>query len=143
MAVRIPLRLRSVSSPGTALRSTAVVNTGFETDRPEVLLPSPCAEALGLYPQPPAGARVERYDTAGGSATFWRIPDALRVAIEDAEASPIPADALVSELDRELLLNDVLAGDLGIVILNPRTGDWRRNSDPAHHVRPTERRQLW
>ena len=63
MAVRVKLRVRSGVNE---IVSPALVNSGYESDVPELLLPEQVAEALGLHP----GVRkaiVERYRVAGGS----------------------------------------------------------------------------
>lgn len=64
MAVRV--RLRVEITDGKSLEATALVNTGFETQKPQLLLPVKAAEKLNLWPNLPSEARVEIYDTAGG-----------------------------------------------------------------------------
>jgi hypothetical protein len=41
------------------LETVALVNTGFETPSPQILLPVKAAERLGLWPNLPADALVE------------------------------------------------------------------------------------
>ena len=55
MGVRVRIRIKS--SRGEA-ETPALVNTGFETEEPEILLPVKLAEKLGLYP-PNQGSVLE------------------------------------------------------------------------------------
>ena len=48
-AVRIKLKLKSRTTSGE-LRANALVNSGFETLRPQLLVPVRVAEYLGLWP---------------------------------------------------------------------------------------------
>ena len=72
MAVRVRLRIKAVKGvrAGKAVETTALVNTGFETDSPELLVPLRLSEALGFWPELPEGTKVEVYETAGGSLTL-------------------------------------------------------------------------
>ncbi len=52
MVVRVLLRL---SAGSASIEVPAIVNTGFESDVPEVIVPEKVAEDLGLYPECPLG----------------------------------------------------------------------------------------
>ena len=75
MAVRVKLRIRSRLS-GRAVETSALVNMGFETEAPQLLIPLPLARQLGLYPPPPDAPLVE-FGTAGGPVRNYVIRDAL------------------------------------------------------------------
>jgi predicted aspartyl protease len=62
LAVRIRVRIRYSNK---VLDSIALVNTGFETPNPQILLPIKAAEKLGLWPELPMNTMVKIYDTAG------------------------------------------------------------------------------
>ncbi|MCK4474281.1 hypothetical protein KAU30_00455 [Candidatus Bathyarchaeota archaeon] len=47
MAVRVRLRVELTN--GKSLEATALVNTGFETRKPQLLLPVKAAEKLNLW----------------------------------------------------------------------------------------------
>ena len=64
MAVRVRLAVRNREA-GAELHLVALVNSGFETETPQLLLPVRAARELGLWPIG-AGARRATYDTAGG-----------------------------------------------------------------------------
>ena len=61
MAVRVKLK----TGKGQVVTS-ALANTGFETEEPEVVLPLKVAELLGIYPSPPPGSTLEEYSAVGG-----------------------------------------------------------------------------
>ena len=71
------MRLRS---RGRAVETSALANTGFESDREEVLLPVRLAERLGLWPPPP-GSPTETYVSASGYMRVLRVPGALEVSV--------------------------------------------------------------
>jgi predicted aspartyl protease len=47
MGVRVKIRVKLNREE---VEAAALVNTGFETEQPEILLPVKLAERLGLYP---------------------------------------------------------------------------------------------
>jgi hypothetical protein len=63
VGVRVKVR---VKYGGASLDLAALVNTGYETDVPELLVPVGVAERLGLWPKLPEGVVVETYKTASG-----------------------------------------------------------------------------
>ena len=123
MAVRVKLRVRSGVNE---IVSPALVNSGYESDVPELLLPEQVAEALGLYPGVKE-AVVERYRVAGGSEIrLLRLKGAgeVEVVAEGRSSSSVTCDMVVSEGEDELIISDKLASRLGIVIIDPAEGIW-------------------
>jgi len=143
MAVRVKLRIRSRTS-GEVAKVSALINTGFETESPQLLIPVRLARQLSLYPPPPTSSVVE-IGTAGGPARVFLVRDAVDVwaVAEDREVGPRPADVLISPIEEEALVNDKLTEELGIVLLAPGSGRWRFADDPAERVRSSERPQYW
>jgi|UniRef100_A0A7J3X6R3 hypothetical protein len=143
MAVRIRLRLRSRIS-GEVAEVSALVNTGFETETPQLLIPVRLARLLSLYPPPPTSSVVE-IGTAGGPSRVFLVRDAVDVwaVTEDREVGPKLADVLVSPIEEEVLVNDKLTEELGVVLLAPGSGRWRFADDPADRVRGSEKPQYW
>jgi len=143
MAVRVKLRIRSRTS-GEVAKVSALINTGFETESPQLLIPVRLAKQLSLYPPPPTSSVVE-IGTAGGPARVFLVRDAVDVwaVAEDREVGPRPADVLISPIEEEALVNDKLTEELGIVLLAPGSGRWRFADDPAERVRSSERPQYW
>ena len=139
MAVRVRVKLRS---GGRAVETSALANTGFESDREEVLLPVRLAERLGLWPPPP-GSLTETYVSASGYMRVVRVPGALEVSVvtEEGERGGVKADAVIAELADEVLLNDKTISALRIVLEDPGGGLWRFRGE--ERLRTTERPQRW
>ena len=77
------------------LETVALVNTGFETPNPQILLPVKAAEKLKLRPNLPPDALVEMYDTAGGPTRVYRVRNAVKVEVPERGISAT-ADAVTS-----------------------------------------------
>jgi hypothetical protein len=77
------------------LETVALVNTGFETPNPQILLPVKAAEKLKLRPNLPPDALVETYDTAGGPTRVYRVRNAVKVEVPGRGISAT-ADAVIS-----------------------------------------------
>jgi predicted aspartyl protease len=56
MAVRIEIEAREKK-----VQTVGLVNTGFETDEPEILLPKKLAEKMGLFPTA-SGSVLQEYE---------------------------------------------------------------------------------
>ncbi len=139
MAVRVKLRI--ISRQGGEVLTSALVNSGFEAETPQLLIPRTLASKLGIWPPPPEAHLVE-VGTAGGPVRNYLIPKALKVYVEtgDRRVGPVECDAMISLLEHEVLISDMLGGELGIVILDLR-GKWRFNDEDK--TRPTEPPQYW
>jgi len=138
MAVRVKLRVER----GERVREVvALVNSGYEADTPQLMVPVGLARELGLWP-PPLDAREDFFDTAGGPVRVWVVRSAARVRVvaEDAESDPVEADIVVSHLVDEPLISDVLAGRLSIAVEDFLEGLWRFRWEPKEKTRKSERR---
>lgn len=140
MAVRLKIKIRSTSS-GREEVSSALVNSGFEAETCQLLIPRPLAARLGLWPPPPEATLIE-VGTAGGPVRNYLIPGAIDVTAitDDRRVGPVRCDAMISSLEYEVLISDKLGGELGIVILDLR-GKWRFSDEEV--VRNTEPPQYW
>ncbi|MGC8932894.1 MAG: hypothetical protein ACP5KE_05710 [Candidatus Methanodesulfokora sp.] len=125
MPVRVKVELKSTKS-GRLVESIALLNTGFTSDELDVHIPKDLAEKLDLWP-PPAGSSLEVLETAGGEVMGCWIKEALRLRVVESDRSSkdLLCNALVSPLEREVLLSDAVIEELEIEILSPRTGLWR------------------
>ena len=141
VAVRVKLRIRSLKS-GREVLTSALVNSGFEAETPQLLIPRRLAIELGLWP-PPEDAYLIEVGTAGGPVRNYLVPRAIEVYVEtsDRVVGPVTCDAMISHLEYEVLISDRLGGELGIVILDLR-GKWRFR-DEDNVVRETEAPQYW
>jgi hypothetical protein len=143
MAVRVRLRLRSKTSQET-IETSALVNSGFEAESPQLLIPTPLARWLSLYPPPPTSSVIE-VGTAGGPVRVFLVREALQawVVTGDREVGPKLVDVMISPTEEEVLISDVLAEEFGIVLLAIGSGKWRFIDDPLDKVRYSEKPQYW
>lgn len=123
MVVAICVRLRCRGS-GREVVVRAVVNSAYESSRPEILLPLSVVEELGLSRD--EGVVVEKVLADGSRRRFVKVCDAVEVSVVtgDRVVGPVVADVLISERGRRVLISDSLASMLGIVLLDLREGLW-------------------
>ncbi len=143
MPVRVKLKIKSKLS-NTEVETSALVNSGFTTDRPQLIVPRRLAIQLGLWPPPPESFMVE-LGTAGGPVRNYLVPNSIEVCIvePDRSSSTITCDAIISHIEEEVLINDMLGEQLGIVLLGLASGKWRFIDDPPGKVRESYPQQLW
>ena len=139
MPVSVRLRLRSLRSEGEA-DVIAIINTGFTSDDPDIMLPQDVASRLGLWP-PPAGAYFVSAGTAGGDVVVYVVPRAVEVSVveEDRIVGPVTCNAIVNPLMDEVLVSDYLTEALRIQPVFPRSGFWRFSDDPPGRLRQSRR----
>lgn len=139
MAVRVKIRIRSPRSNSEA-EVVALVNTGFETEKPQLLIPTPLAKQLGLWPPPPDAHLVELF-TAGGPVRNYLISNALEISLVagDRIRGPVICDAIISHIEEEVIINDKLGEELGIIIVGMGSGKWRLMDDPPEIIRYSEK----
>ena len=141
VAVRVKIK---VKFGGRELETSALVNTGFETDQPEILLPARLAEIFGLYP-PKAGSLLQEYSVVGGTTAVVKSSEKINVQllIEDRKTSFVEATALISDREDEVLISDSLASELRISIEDAKEGLWRLRDEAVEKVRSTSKPQYW
>jgi len=123
VGVRVKVR---VKYSGKSVDLIALVNTGYETDVPEILIPVDIAEKLGLWPKLPDNTLVETYKTASGLMKVYRVGGAnVSLLIDDVEVRSTEAYVVISEHTDEALISDQLTSRLDIVIEDPAKGLWR------------------
>jgi hypothetical protein len=144
MAIRICLRIRTRYEPIKDASVVALVNSGFEADSPQILIPIKLANELGLYSRL-MEARIESYGTVAGPVRMYVLPSSVEVWISEAdvESPKVVCDTLISDTEVEVLISDYLAGELGIVAEDFRRGFWRLYSDPVDKRRCSYPPQRW
>ncbi len=138
MAVRIRLRLRR----GNLIKEVVgLVNSGYEADTPQLLVPVGLAKELKLWP-PGENAIEAVFETAGGPLRVWIIRRAVMVkaVAEDASSDEVETDIVVSHLADEPLISDRLAGALKIAVEDFAEGLWRFRWEPKDKLRRSEAR---
>lgn len=125
MPVKVRIVLKSMLG-GREVHSTALVNTGFTSEAPDIAVPPSVAEKLGLWPLP-EGAILASVETGGGVVEAYIIPRAVsvRVVTSDRTSREVVANVLINPYLSEILISDYLAEELGIQILYPRRGLWK------------------
>ena len=141
MAVRVRLR---VEGPRSAVETSGLVNSGYEALTPQLLLPRRLAERIGLYPLPES-ARVVEMDSPGGPLRLVLVPRGVRVSLlaGDRVVGPVAADAVISDIEDEVLISDKLAEELGIVLIAIASGIWRLADDPPDTRRESVEPEYW
>ncbi len=134
------LRIKSLLSSEEVVTS-ALVNSGFEAETPQLLIPRSLASKLGLWPPPPQ-ARLIEVGTAGGPVRNYLVPRATEVSVvtSDRCVGPVVSDVMISDHEFEVLISDRLGSELGLVILDLR-GKWRFSDEEC--VRFSEEPQYW
>lgn len=136
MVVRVRLRLRRGGKQAEVL---ALVNSGFEADEPQLILPLEIADRLGLLGE--AGG-LETFEVAGGGrALGFRIREPIEVELVLGDREPVRASAVATAMsgEREIIVSDFLASELGIVLLDIRRGLWCLRDELGERERESAR----
>lgn len=80
-----------------------------------------------------------------GPTRLYVLPSSIYVSIleDDYETQPVLSDVVISDVEREALISDYLAGSLGIIVEDFRNGIWRISTDPSSKVRRSYKPQYW
>jgi hypothetical protein len=123
VGVRVKVRIKY---GGKSVDLIALVNTGYETDVPEILIPVGIAEKLGLWPKLPDNTLIETYKTASGLMKVYRVGGAnISLLVDNVEVRSTETYVVISEYVDEALISDQLTSKLDIVIEDPAKGLWR------------------
>jgi predicted aspartyl protease len=141
MAVRVKILIRNTETDFEVM-TVALVNTGYEVEEPEILLPRRLAEYIGLSLKPPK-ARVEVYETPLGLYYLVFIPKAVSVHLVDVCERVDGVNVAVSEGEREVLISDALGEALGVQLLEIGKGVWRHIRDPPGTTRLSVPAEYW
>ncbi|RJX15364.1 hypothetical protein CW703_06430 [Candidatus Bathyarchaeota archaeon] len=139
MVVRVKILVET--DKGKNIESSAILNSGYESDVCEIALPRKVAKKIGILLKKGV---MENYGTAGPSIRVKRIPNAVRVYLvtEDRKVGPVTADAIILGSD-EILLNDKLIDEFGVVLEKVGEGLWRFKDDPVSTIRKSVKAQKW
>lgn len=138
MAVRV--RLKMTAPSGSELVTTAVLNGGFEVERPHLLLPTRCARALlGDYT---IDATRQPVETAAGAAEFLVAASAVQACATTPgrDGTIVRFAAYVADAETEVLVSDSGIDALGLRIESFAPGRWRFADEVGARVsEPPER----
>jgi hypothetical protein len=141
MAVRVRLR---VERGDRVLEVVGLVNSGYEADTPQLMIPVSLARILGLWP-PPMDAREVVFETAGGPVRVWVVESAaiVKAVASDIESRGVNVDLVLSTHIDEPLISDILAGKLEIAVEDFAEGLWRFKWEPMGKLRRSEKREAY
>lgn len=121
--------LLSVRKGDRAARTSALVNSGYEAEEPEVHIPLALARRLSFSLEALKG---ERYRVVGADTVAYVLGQVeVKMELEDRETPWVTARAVSVPGEYEVLISDALAEALGIEIIAPRSGLWRLSGDPT------------
>jgi hypothetical protein len=124
MAVRVEVKLKALKGRNKEKETirVALLNLGYESDVPEIIVPLDVARELGFLPELPPDARMEEYYSVSGKFTARKIPSAVEI---DLMGRKLTADVVISDFEREVLLSDATVSAFGIIIEEAKAGKWR------------------
>ncbi len=141
MAVRLRVRIeRAAAGKTPAVDTVAVANSGFEAGAAEVLLPVRVAERLALWP-PPRGARAERFESPAATFSMVTVTRAVRVDLVGGRRGGVVCDAVISERETEVVLNDRLVEALRVELVAVGRGLYRVG--PRGRLRRSDAPERW
>ncbi len=136
MGVRISVEIKHGDN---VVVTSALVNSGYESEEPELHIPLALARILGFKLE---NLRSERYKVVGSEVTTYILGEVLvRVKTEDKVTEWIKANAVSVPGEYEVILSDALTEQLGIEIVKPRTGLWRLSGEPG--TRKSVKAKYW
>lgn len=140
MACRVRVRLRHRLF---TLETSALVNSGFETESPDIVVPVEAAKRLGLWP--PRNASLTVMETGGGeiSIPYYELAADLELILHGREAKKVVVNIIVNPHIHEVVLSDYVASMLGIILLDLKRGLWRLADDPPDTIRETAEPEEW
>jgi len=121
LAVRVRLRIKGTSRE---VVTSTLINSGFEAEEPQLVIPLSLAKALGLTS---AEASIEDFSTAGGGrVSGYRAENPAEVGLVLDDKPSIRTFAYVTILpgETEAIMSDRLASELNITILDLWKGHW-------------------
>lgn len=141
MGVRVKIKVRSLYTDREVI-TVGLLNSGYETEEPECIIPVRLAEELGIWPELPKGARVKSYETTGGPVRMYCLRGGAEITVIAVdERSSCKCDLAISEIEREVLLSDAAIELLNIIIDSPFKGLWRfRESSKLYQ---SEKPEYW
>jgi len=140
VACRVRVRLRRDYK---TIETSAVLNSGFETDSPDIIIPVELAKRLGLWP--PEEESSILLETGGGevSLTYHISALELELILGDREPKKTVVNVLINPYVHEVLISDYVSSILGIILLDFKRGLWRLSDDPADKIRESVEMEEW
>ena len=132
MVCRVKVRVRVKDK---VVETKALVNSGFEADAPDIVIPTNIAKQLSLWP--PQTNTTAILDTGGGEVVnpYYENCGILELVLDDRENIRIKVNIIVNPHVDEIALSDYVSSLLGIMLLDIKKGLWRLKDDSPGKVR--------
>jgi len=139
LACRVRIKLKRDEA---CIETSALINSGFETEAPDIVVPVEVARRLELWP--PRHAEFAMLDTGGGeiATPYYEAALELELLLSDRQPKKVVVNVVVNPHVHEVLISDYVASMLGISILDLKRGLWRLQDEPDK-VRSSEEREEW
>ena len=136
MGVRVRIRIKA---NGKQIDTAALVNSGYESEDPEIHIPLALAKRLGFSLEKLSS---EKYRVVGSDVHAYILGNVeVRIVVEDKETPWVKARAVMVPGEYEVLLGDAITEKLGIEIIRPKTGHWRLRGEEK--VRSSVEPEYW
>ena len=141
MAVRIRIALRRPGS-SRVIETSALVNSGFEVDVPQLVLPIALAHELGFNVKE---APIGSITVCGGAELPMRVLGVVevRVVVPDRPTRWVRAVAVSVGREEEVLLSDKLTDALNVSPVLVGAGIWRFTDEPPDVRRMSVEPEFW
>jgi len=141
MVVRVRVR---ITRDDKEVETSALANSGYESETPQILTPIKVAELLSLWP-PTKNAEETIFETAGGPLRVWIISKGVKVKVmtSDVDTEYVDADLVISPIADEVLLSDKMISELKIALEDVGRGFWRFTWEPKEKIRRSEPPKYW
>ncbi|MEM2373294.1 MAG: hypothetical protein QXI11_02510 [Thermoproteota archaeon] len=129
-------RVRTKLTRGSeSIESIALINSGFESDAPDIVIPLDLAKRFGLWP--PRSATATLIETGGGEvlSPYYISFGDLELVLEDRESKKVRVNIIVNPHVDEVVISDYVASELGVILLDLKKGEWRLRDDSPEKVR--------
>ena len=135
VACRVKVRLRV---GGRVFEGVAILNSGFETDGPDVAIPVHAARELGLWP--PTTRALAALETGGGDVLlpYYESCGTLELVLPDREPKVVRVNVIVNPHIDEIAISDYVASELGVILIDFKKGLWKLADDPPQTLRHSE-----
>lgn len=138
MAVRVKIRIELNDK---RIETPALVNSGFETDVPTLVIPLKIAEMLGIDVKE---LREETYLGAGGTLVPVRSfskETKVSVVCDDRIEGPVKSNVDISPGEKEVVLSDAATSKLKISLEDVKDGKWRFREEQK--IRESVEKKEW
>ncbi len=135
MVCRVRVRLKV---KGRVFEGRALLNSGFEADAPDIIVPIHIARDLKLWP--PSTEAVVTLETGGGEVTlpYYTSHATLELILPDRRSKIVNVNIIVSPYVDEVIISDYVASELGVILLDFKKGLWRLADDDPQTLRLSE-----